>query len=502
MDLSLFHVAGDAFAQLFHWKSLLMMLTGIAVGLVVGILPGLGGTVGMSLLLPFIFGMEPNVAIPLLIGMTAVIHTGDTFPSVLIGVPGSSGSQATIMDGYPLAQQGQATRASGAAFFASMIGGVFGAFILFLILPIARPIVLAFGSPELLMLSILGLSMAGVLAGNKPVRGLVAAGLGLFVGGIGVAPAVAEYRFVFDQSYLWDGIPIAVLALGLFALPEMMDLLAAKQSIAKAEAMAKGWAQGLKDVLHHWKLVLRCSGIGVIVGFIPGLGGSVVDWISYGQVVQTSRDKSMFGKGDIRGVIAPESSNNAKEGGALIPTLLFGIPGSGATAILLGGFILLGLEPGPRMLSKNPDTVLIIIWTLALANVFGALACIVLSKQVAKLCFIPPAILTPFLLVIMLMGAYQSTRHWGDLIAFIVLGLLGWAMKHLEWPRAPFLIGFVLSDGIERYLWISMERYQFSWVSRPGVLVVAALTVALVYAGARLKATGNKERFADVTQKS
>ena len=274
MDFPLYNIAGDALAQLFHWKSLGMMFIGIAVGLVIGILPGLGGAVGMSLLLPFIFGMAPNVAIPMLIGMTAVVHTGDTFPSVLIGVPGSSGSQATIMDGYPLAKQGQATRALSAAFFASMIGGVFGSFILFLILPIARPVVLAFGSPELLMLSILGLSMAGVLAGNKPIRGIVATGLGLFVGAIGAAPAVAEYRFTLGQSYLWDGIPIAVLALGLFALPEMMDLVAAKQTIAKAEAMTKGWLQGLKDVLRHWKLVLRCSGIGVIVGFIPGLGGS------------------------------------------------------------------------------------------------------------------------------------------------------------------------------------------------------------------------------------
>ena len=154
------------------------------------------------------------------------------------------------------------------------------------------------------------------------------------------------------------------------------------------------------------------------------------------------------------------------------------------------------------MLSKNPDTVLIIIWTLALANVFGALACLALSKQVAKLCFINPAILTPFLLVIMLIGAYQSTRHWGDLIAFFVLGLLGWVMKHLDWPRAPFLIGFVLSTAVERYLWISMERYQWAWTYRPGVIAVAVLTVVLIYVGARLKTFGNKEKIIDVTQKS
>lgn len=480
----------SAFTTLMDPYRILLMLGGIGVGIVVGIIPGLGGTVGMAVLLPLIFGMDPYSAMALLIGMTAVIHAADTFPSVLLGVPGSSGSQATIMDGYPLAQQGQAGRALSAAFFSSLIGGVFGALVLLLILPIARPLVLTFGSPELLMLSVLGLAMVGVLSGDQPLRGVLSGGLGLLIGAMGVAPAVAHYRFTFDNIYLLDGIPLAVLALGLFALPEMLDLLAEGRSVSRGSELKSDWAQGLRDVIKHKWLVLRSSAVGVIVGALPGLGGSVVDWISYGQAVQLAPDKENFGKGDIRGVIAPESSNNAKDGGALIPTLLFGIPGSGTTAVLLGGFALLGLQPGPRMLTTHLDVTLTIIWSLALANVVGALLCLVLTRPIAKLSFIPAPRLAPFLMVVMLVGAYQSTRHWGDFIAFLAVGLLGWVMKQLDWPRPPLLIGFVLSTGIERYLWLSVTRYQWSWLTHPAVIVIGIITLLLGFAGARMKRTG------------
>lgn len=468
-------------------ERLLMMGAGVAVGLVVGVLPGLGGTVGMSLLLPFIYGMDPGGAIALLIGMVAVIHTADTFPSVLLGVPGSSGSQATILDGYPLAQRGEASSAFGAAFFASMLGGLFGAVAVYLLLPVGRPLVLALGSPELFMLAILGLSMVGVLSGRRPLLGILSGVLGLLLGAVGAAPAVPHYRYTFDRLYLFDGVPLAVVALGLFALPEMLDLLVERGAIAREPPLGRGWLRGMREVLRHRWLVLRCSVLGVAVGFIPGLGGSVVDWISYGQAVQTARDRTGFGRGDIRGVIAPESSNNSKEAGSLVPTLLFGIPGSGTTAVLLGGLILLGLQPGPSMLTTNLDATLAILWTLAIANVAGAGACLAASRWIARLSFVPAARLVPFILVVMLAGAYQSTRHWGDLVAFLAIGLFGWAMRHLGWPRPPFLIGFVLALSAERYLWISWSRYDWTWISRPGVILIAVATLLLTVAGARMK---------------
>lgn len=493
----------NALSQIAQPDNLAIMLAGVCVGMMVGIMPGLGGTVGMSLLLPFIFGMETDRAIALLIGGAAVIHTADTFPSVLIGVPGSSGSQATIMDGYPLAKRGEAARALGAAFFSSMFGGVIGAITLFIILPIARPLVLAFGSPELLMLAVLGLSMVSILSGKLPIRGLIVAVLGLMIGSIGAAPTTPFYRFTFDIIYLFDGIPLAVLALGLFALPEILDLLVAGKSIAEdIKPVGYGWLKGLRDVVTNRALVFRSAVLGVLIGFIPGLGGAVVDWISYGIARQTVKDGSQFGKGDIRGVIAPESSNNAKEGGALIPTLLFGIPGSGGTAVLLGGFILLGIQPGPRMLSTDLEVTLLIVWTLAFANIFGTLACLLVSGFVSKLATIRVGRLAPFLLVIMLAGAYQSTRHWGDLLAFLVIGLLGWILRRLQYPLPPLLIGFVLAEGIERYLWLSTARYEWSWLGRPGVLAIGLITIVLTVASIRLnrRTTQQAEHFTQLAE--
>jgi putative tricarboxylic transport membrane protein len=485
--------AVDALLILLDPSRLLFMFLGIGVGLVIGLLPGLGGTVGMSILLPFIFGMDPFTGMALLIGMAAVVHTGDTFPSILLGIPGSSGSQATIMDGYPLAKKGKAATALGAAFFCSMIGGIIGAFVLFLAIPVARPLVLAFGSPELFMMSMLGLSMVGILSGKSAIKGLIVGLLGLMLGSIGAAPAVPEYRYVFDNIYLYSGIPLAVLALGLFAFPEMVDLLAKNKSISRTEELKGSWMDGIKASVQNKWLLIRSSMLGSLVGFIPGLGGSVVDWITYGIAKSTIRNND-FGNGDIRGVIAPEGANNAKEGGALIPTLLFSIPGSGTTAILLGGLTLLGLQAGPTMVTTDLPITLSIIWTLVLANIFGAAACIFLSKYIAKLSMIPATKLVPFLLVLLTIGAYQSTRHMGDLLAFILIGLVGWAFKRLDWPRAPLLIGFVLSISAERYLWISMSRYGYSWLLTPSVIIIVIIIIALLIGGIWLTNTSKKSQ--------
>ena len=487
----MFEAGLEALTLILQPDRLAFMALGASIGLVVGLLPGLGGAVGMSVVLPFVFGMDPYSGMALLMGMVAVIHTADTFPSVLLGIPGSSGSQATIMDGYPLARQGQASRALAAAFSASVIGGLFGAVVLFGTISVARPLVLALGSPELFMLTILGLSMVGVLSRGSALTGMLSGVMGLSLGVIGGAPAVSEYRFTFDSIYLFDGIPLPVLALGLFALPEMLDLLVRNTSIAEKAALAGSRLQGVRDTLRNRWLVLRSSLLGVTVGMVPGLGGPVVDWMAYGIAMQTSRDNERFGKGDIRGVIAPESANNSKESGALVPTMLFGIPGSSTTAILLGGLILMGIEAGPRMVSTDLPVMLSIVWTLAIANVIGAALCFAFSGAVSRVSLIKGTTLVPFLLVIMVVASYQSTRHWGDVVTFFAIGLLGWIMKTLDWPRAPMIIGFVLSTPAERYLHLSMSRYGFEWFTNPIVIVIAVFVVAiLAYGGLRRGAPG------------
>lgn len=474
----------EALGNVLSVQHILYLIGGVFLGLAVGIFPGLGGIAGMSLLLPFLYGMDTTSALALLIGLVAVIPTSDTFTSVLMGIPGSSSSQATIMDGFPLAKKGQAARALGAAFSASLFGGLFGALILTVFVLVARPLILLFGSAELFMLTVLGLSMVGVMAGSSIIKGLAAAGLGLLLGGIGTAPATGEPRMIFNLDYLWDGIPLVVVGLGIFAIPEIVDLLRQNRSIAGGETLGKGWFDGFKDTIRHKWLILRCSGMGCMIGAIPGLGGSVVDWIAYGHVVQTSKDKSQFGKGDIRGVLAPESANNAKEGGGLIPTLLFGVPGSGSMAVFLGGMVLLGLEAGPSMVGDNIAMTYTIIWSLALANVIGAGSCLLISKQVAKLTTIPYPILAPFMLMVICFAAFQATRLLGDLVALFGIGLLGILMKRFGWSRPAFLIGFVLSGQMETYLYQAVQFYDWSFLLRPGVLIIGAITLTSIMLGA------------------
>jgi putative tricarboxylic transport membrane protein len=479
----------SALVGLLQIQHLSYMLLGVLVGLTIGFLPGLGGISGMSLLIPFVYGMDQVSAIAMLIGMIAVIPTGDTFTSILMGIPGSSASQATVVDGFPLAKRGQAARALSAAFSASMLGGIFGALLLSLFVVVAKPVILTFTSAELFMLAILGLSMVGVLSGNSIVRGVGACGLGAMFGAIGAAPATGENRFDLGIAYLADGIPLVIIGLGMFAIPELADLIRRHRPIAERNEMGSGWGQGIRDTLKHWTLVLRSSTIGTIVGALPGLGGSVVDWITYGITVQTAKDKSQFGKGDIRGVIAPEAANNALQGGALMPTLLFGIPGSGSMAVFLGGMVLLGIQSGPNMVTTDLNVTYTIAWTLAIASILGSLICFFFAYPISRLTFIPFNLVAPFMVMIICFAAFQTRRNLMDLLLLVLVGVLGILLRRFGWSRPAFLIGFVLAEPIENYLYQALQFNGWAFLTRPGVLIIMALIVISVWAGTRVKAS-------------
>ena len=275
----------------------------------------------------------------------------------------------------------------------------------------------------------------------------------------------------------------------MFALPEIVDLLRRQWTISDTGELGSGWMQGLRDWADNWWLSLRCAAIGCLVGALPGLGGTVIDWIAYGHAIQSTPNKERYGTGDVRGVIAPESANNAKEGGALIPTILFGIPGSGSMAILLGGFILIGIEPGVEMVTDHLDLIYVMIWSVALANVLGAGICILLAQQIAKLTTIRYTLIAPFMLGLIFFAAFQATRDWGDLIALFLLGALGIYMKRFGWPRPAMLIGFVLAEKVEESVYHTIKAYGLSFLERPIVLILLVFTVASVFAAARYKPT-------------
>ncbi|MGJ8547164.1 MAG: tripartite tricarboxylate transporter permease [Sulfitobacter sp.] len=490
---------GSAWGLILQPVVLGYLVMGVVMGLCIGVFPGLGGIAGLSLLLPFMFGMDPILGLALMVGMVAVVPTSDTFASVLMGIPGSSASQATVLDGFPMAKKGQAARALSAAFASSLFGGLVGASFLTVFILIARPIVLEFRTPELLMITIFGLSMVGILAGRVAIKGIVAAGLGMLIGTIGEGASSGDLRMSsYDFPYLTDGLKLVIVGLGIFAVPEIISLLRQDRAISERSQLGGGWLEGIKDWWANIWLSVRCSIIGVIVGVIPGLGGSVVDWIAYGHAVQTTKDKSQFGKGEVRGVIGPESSNNAKEGGGLVPTLLFGIPGSGSMAIFIGAIALLGsgqIEVGPAMLKNNLDVTYAIVWLLALANVVGTIICIAASGGIAKLTTIRFALLAPFLFMIISFAAFQSGQNLMDLAALLGIGFLGIMMRRFDWSRPAFLIGFVLSTPAETYanqaVQIAQSQFRKSfgegldYIFSPIVIILLIITVLSVVLGLR-----------------
>lgn len=476
----------EAFVALITGMRFLGFLAGVFAGLVVGALPGMGETAAAALLIPFIIRSDPYTAITTIVAALAVVHSSDTVSSVVLGAPGSAAAVPTMLEGHAMAMRGEAGRALAAAYLSSLIGGIMGAVGLSLVIPIARPLVLSFGSAELFLLVALGLCLAGTLAGRDPLRGSIAMLFGLLLGAVGGAPTAPEYRYTFNWLYLEDGIKLVVVALGLYAVPEVIFLLARGGAVSREIGVRGGWLDGLKDVIRHRWLVLRGSLIGMWAGILPVLGASAGTWMAYGHVVASSRDRDRFGKGDIRGIIAPEAANSSVIGGDLIPTLLFGVPGSIPMAMLLGVMVLQGILPGPRVFSEHLQLIYSVIWTLALANVLGAAVLFAASPLFARLTFVPFGRLAPFIITIVVLAAWQATNHWGDILLLLLFGFLGYVMKVFGWPRASLLMGFVLSDPAERYFWLAVNIYPRArdWFMRPGVLVIGALIVAtLVWFG-------------------
>lgn len=476
----------SALSELFQPMRLLALFGGMFAGMIFGMLPGLGGVAAVSILLPFIFVLDDFAGLAMLLGAVSVIYTSDTITSVLLGAPGSPASAPTAIEGHALAKQGQAARALGTGFLASMVGGLVGAVVLFGAIPIAGPIVLMLGTPELFMFAVVGLFFASAMVGKDLAKGLAAACLGIFLGIIGPASAAADFRYTFGQPFLLDGIALPIIALGLFGVAEVVSMLAAGGGIAGNRMVIGRLSDSVRDFLDNKFLILRSAIIGVFGGFVPAVGASASTWVAYGHAMRSSKDRSRFGKGEIKGVASAEGANNATVISDLVPTILFSVPGGPAAAIFLGALFAFGYYPGPRMVTENPDLMFLIVWSVALASVVGATICFAMAPTIARLTRVPFGLIAAPLLLIMVVGALQATGTTGDLFLLFGLGLLGWMMKHAEWPRAPALVGFVLSAPMEQYFWLSNQLHGWSWLTRPGVLIIASIIVVpLLFSAAR-----------------
>ncbi len=475
--------------QVLQWQTLSYMLIGIFVGFWVGLLPGIGGGTTLALMLAFIYQMAPVQAFAFLLGMHSVTATTGDITSILFGIPGEGSAAATVLDGHAMAKKGEAGRALGAALMSSLVGAIIGAAALALAIPVVRPLVLTFGSPELFMIAVVGIASISSLAGRGSramLRGFLAGGLGLLFAMVGQDPQAGILRYHFGQLYLWDGLKLVPVLVGFFAIPEIVDLAVRRTSIAgsvPAGQLTRGVVEGIKDTFRHRWLVLRCSLIGTWIGILPGLGGAVAQWMAYAHAVQgarTAEDRERFGKGDVRGVLGPGAANNSKEGGDLIPTVAFGVPGSSAMAILLGGFLILGLAPGPDMLTKHLVITYSMVWTIVLANIITVGASLAFLNQLARLTTIRGPLLIPFIVLLTFVGAYTASNSMGDVTVALIFGGLGYLMVRFGWPRAPLVLGLVLGNIVESYLWVSTARYGTAWLTRPGVLVLIALACLVV----------------------
>ena len=470
-----------ALAQVFSVSSLAMLLLGVVTGLMIGVIPGIGGLFGLVILVPMTFGLDPYSALALLLGLAAVTTTSDTVPAVLIGVPGTAGAITTIEDGHPMAKNGEATRALSAAYFSSMAGGVFGALILSLTIPIMGPLLASMQTADFLAVSLFGLLFVASVSGRSPNKGIMAALLGLLLSIVGLDPINGQERFTFGMPYLWDGLSLPPVFLGVFALP-MLARLAMQTTIYEAPEAARdnsGVVQGLRDVIKEWWLVLRCSGLGAALGAVPGVGVMVIDWIAYGIARRDRRGGPSFGKGNVRGVIAPEAANNAKEGGYLIPTIAFGLPGSATMAVLLSAFAIHGLTPGPDMIGKDLPITISMVYFLVIANIIGGLLCLAFTRQLSMIAVVPLYTVVPVALLLVTLGAFQVTISPNDLYLLVFFGFVGIVLTLGGYSRPAFALGFILGGPIERYAGIAFQIHGWEFLLRPSLWVVGTIAIAV-----------------------
>ena len=492
--------------QVFNWSTFSLMMIGIVVGFVVGILPGLGGPTAMALMLPFVFKMSAVEAFAFLLGMTAVTATTGDITSVLFGVPGEPTTASTIVDGHSMARNGEAGRALGAVLMSSLVGAIFGAVAIAIAIPIVRPLVLSFGSPEFFMLSLLGISFVAALSGEDVLKGIISGGIGLMLATIGLDPISGIQRYTFGQLFLWDGIGLVPITIGFYAIPETIELAVLGTSIATQKVQELGGVlEGVKDTFRHFWLVIRCSALGTITAIIPGMGAATTQWIAYAHAVQSSPNKERFGKGDVRGVLGPGAANNSTLGGSLITTIAFGVPASVIMAILLGAFIIQGIVPGPDMLIPPPkgklDLTFSFVWVIIISNIITVAICFLFLKPLARITQVRGGIIIPIILVLIYLGAFAEKNAFEDMIIVLFFGGLGWVMEKMEWPRPPVLLGLVLGPLAENRLFLSSDNYGSAWMTRPGVLIILAITLAgILYPMIKKRWEVNESTAGTVTQ--
>ena len=432
-----------------HPLLLVFVAVGVFAGIYIGAIPGLSATMAVSLLVSFTFGWETNQAIALMIGVYVGAVYGGSRSAILLNIPGAPAAVATALDGYPMAQKGEAGRAMGIATTQSVIGTLIGVVALACFAPLVSQLATKFSSVDYLLLGVMGMMMVGSLGCKSIFRGLIAAAIGVLLGTVGMDTMTAVPRFTFGITYLLPGVNYVVAMIGLFGVSEALvqittkDVQAVKQNVSKI-------IPSLDTIKKYIPLTLRSSLVGVVVGALPGAGGDIAALLTYDQAKRTVKNPEVpFGQGAVEGLVAPESANNAAIGGAFIPMLTMGIPGDAVTAVMIGALTIHGLKPGPNLMTTTPDLFYLIVSCLLIASIFLVIFGLTGVKIFTKIVEIPKGILLPLIIILSVVGSYAINNSLFDIFWMLGFGILGYFLKRFEYPVAPCVLGIILTTLLE-----------------------------------------------------
>ena len=461
---------------------MLMVLLGTVLGIFVGALPGISGSTTIALMLPMTIAMGPIPAICFLGAIYCAANFGGSITAIMVNAPGDPSASATALEGYKMAEKGQAGLALGMSAVSSAIGGIFSIVVLIFAAPMLARAAYSFGPPEYFALALFGLSMCAAIGGDSAVKNLIAAALGLLIATVGMDLTTGVERFAFGIYELSDGIAFVPVLIGLFAVGEMLDQAVRRVGKAKIihldAARVPGWAEFKKCNRSIW----IGSGIGTFIGALPALGATTAALIGYNETRRWSKYKHEFGKGSIEGVAGPEAANNAAVGGSMVPTLALGIPGSATTAIILAALIVQGVRPGPHLFNEQPTLLYAVFASMLAANIFYLVMGLSMAKLFARISLIPPGILWPAVFVLSIIGAYGPNQSMGDVYIMLAAGVVGFLFRRTGFSPAPLIMGLVLGAMVEETLKQSLiifgDEVVAGFLGRPIALVLFAITAA------------------------
>ncbi|WP_068673166.1 tripartite tricarboxylate transporter permease [Oceanobacillus sp. Castelsardo] len=439
------------FQTAFSIEAIFFVLLGVFAGTIIGMLPGLGPISAIAVMIPMTFGMDASIALIMMAGVYYGAIFGGSTSSILLNAPGVSGTVATAFDGYPMAQQGKAGKALAIAAISSFVGGTVSVILLMLLAPALSSVAISFGPPAYFALMVLGLTAIASLSEGSTIKALISAVAGFMVVTIGIDPQTGTQRFTFGNINLLEGLDFLVIALGLFALAEVCSLVLNRKDESIKNAHNIGSLKlGKKDFKEMSGPMSRHSILGFILGVLPGAGATIASFIAYITEKKISKKPEEFGKGSVKGLAAPETANNAATSGAFVPLLSLGIPGSGTTAVMLGAFLVLGVQPGPMLMTDRPEIFWGIIASMYIGNIFLLILNLPLIPYFAKILKIPRPLLISLVIMFSMIGVYAISFNTFDLYMLLLFGVIGFIMRLFAFPAPPFILAFILGGMLEQ----------------------------------------------------